>query len=138
MKSCLKSIMVTCAQATCGVIMTDDKPPEQYRVKLDTTARNFTLELTNSFDGLLHAYAPVFTSLSFNAFRLLMTGWILSVRHRYVTDLIFSSDSVGNGQFPEHHRLFSQAAWKITFLRSAKILNSMCHGLGTILVCCRH
>ena len=71
------------------------------------------MELTNSFDALLQSFAPVFTSPSFETFRLLMTGWILSVRHRYVTDLIVSSDSVGNGHFSDYHRFFSQAAWKI-------------------------
>ena len=42
-----------------------------------------------------------------------MTGWILSVRHRYVTDLIISSDSVGHGHFSDYHRFFSHAKWKI-------------------------
>jgi|GEM_PF-2977526 len=37
-----------------------------------------------------------------------MTGWILSVRHRYVTDLIIFSDSVGNDHFSDYHRFFSQ------------------------------
>ncbi|MEZ6099087.1 MAG: hypothetical protein R3E01_08950 [Pirellulaceae bacterium] len=40
-----------------------------------------------------------------------MSGWILSVRHRYVTDLIVSSDSVGNGHFSDYHRFFSRAVW---------------------------
>ena len=39
------------------------------------------MELTNSFEVLLQSFAPVFTSPSFDTFRLLMTGWILSVRH---------------------------------------------------------
>jgi hypothetical protein len=42
-----------------------------------------------------------------------MTGWIVSFRHRYVTDLIVSSDSVGNGHFSDYHRFFSHAAWNI-------------------------
>ncbi len=46
------------------------------------------MELTNSFETLLLTFSPVFTTPSFATFRLLMTGWILSVRHRYVTDLI--------------------------------------------------
>lgn len=71
------------------------------------------MELTDSFEALLRAFAPVFTTPSFATFRLLMTGWILSTRHRYVTDLIVSSDSVGNGHFSDYHRFFSQAAWKI-------------------------
>ncbi len=71
------------------------------------------MELTNSFEFLLRAFSPVFTEPSFQTFRLLMTGWILSVRHRYVTDLIISSDSVGNGHFSDYHRFFSQAVWDI-------------------------
>jgi hypothetical protein len=45
-----------------------------------------------------------------------MTGWILSTRHRYVTDLIVSSDSTTNGHFTDYHRFFSQAAWNIDHL----------------------
>jgi hypothetical protein len=74
------------------------------------------MELTNSFESLLRAFSPVFTEPSFQTFRLLMTGWILSVRHRYVTDLIISSDSVGNGHFSDYHRFFSQAVWEIDLL----------------------
>jgi hypothetical protein len=71
------------------------------------------MELTATFMGLLEAFAPVFTAPSFATFKLLMTGWILSMRHRYVTDLIISSNSVGNGHFSDYHRFFSQAAWSI-------------------------
>jgi hypothetical protein len=74
------------------------------------------MELTSSFETLLRAFAPVFTDPSFQTFRLLMTGWILSLRHRYVTDLIISSDSVGNGHFSDYHRFFSQAVWEIDHL----------------------
>ena len=45
-----------------------------------------------------------------------MVGWILSARHRYVTDLIISSDSVGNGHFSDYHRFFSHAKWDINIL----------------------
>jgi len=71
------------------------------------------MELTLSFENLLLIFAPVFTQPSFQTFRLLMTGWILSVRHRYITDLIVSSDSVDNGHFSDYHRFFSQAVWDI-------------------------
>lgn len=71
------------------------------------------MELTNSFQVLLLAFSPVFTEPSFQTFRLLMTGWIFSVRHRYVTDLIVSSNSTGNGHFSDYHRFFSHAAWNI-------------------------
>lgn len=71
------------------------------------------MELTPTFMVLLEAFRPVFTEPSFATFRLLMSGWILSVRHRYVTDLIISSDSVGNGHFSNYHRFFSHASWNI-------------------------
>lgn len=71
------------------------------------------MELTSSFEFLLRNFAPVFTDPSFATFRRLMTGWILSTRHRYVTDLIVSSDSTTNGHFTNYHRFFSQAAWNL-------------------------
>lgn len=71
------------------------------------------MELTSSFESLLRNFAPVFTEPSFATFRLLMTGWILSTRHRYVTDLIVSSDSTTNGHFTDYHRFFSQAVWDL-------------------------
>ena len=51
----------------------------------------------------------------------------MSVRHRYVTDLIVSSDSVGNGHFSDYHRFFSQAAWNIDQLwqRLARLVVSV-------------
>ncbi|MEZ6099042.1 MAG: transposase [Pirellulaceae bacterium] len=35
------------------------------------------------------------------------------MRHRYITDLIASSDFVGNGHFSDYHRFFSRAVWDI-------------------------
>lgn len=74
------------------------------------------MELTNSFRVLLLTFSPVFTDPSFQTFRFLMTGWILSMRHRYVTDLIISSDSVDNGHFTDYHRFFSHAVWDLDHL----------------------
>ena len=71
------------------------------------------MELTATFMELLESFRPVFTAPSFVTFELLMTGWILSVRHRYVTDLIVSSDSVWNGHFSDYHRFFSHACWEM-------------------------
>ena len=74
------------------------------------------MELTISFESLLLTFSPVFTEPSFATFRLLMTGWILSMRHRYVTDLIVSSNSVDNGHFSDYHRFFSHAVWNLDHL----------------------
>jgi hypothetical protein len=93
------------------------------------------MELTNSFENLLRTFSPVFTEPSFATFRLLMTGWILSVRHRYVTDLIISSDSVGNGHFSDYHRFFSHAVWDIDHLWQllAKLIVSTIIGPDAII-----
>lgn len=74
------------------------------------------MQLTKSFRVLLQSFESVFTKPSFATFGLLMTGWIISVRHRFVTDLIVSSDSTGNGHFSDYHRFFSSAAWNIDHL----------------------
>ena len=71
------------------------------------------MELTTTFMTLLERFRPVFTAPSYSTFCLMVTGWILSVRHRYVTDLIISSDSVGNGHFSDYHRFYSHAKWDI-------------------------
>jgi hypothetical protein len=72
--------------------------------------------LTESFMILLQVFQPVFTKPSFATFELLMTGWINSPRHRYVTDLIVSSESTDNGHFSDYHRFFSHAVWDIDHL----------------------
>ncbi len=71
------------------------------------------MELTSTFMVLLEGFRPVFTAPSFDTFCLLMTGWVLSVRRRFVTDLIISSDSVDNGHFSDYHRFFSHAKWNL-------------------------
>ena len=95
------------------------------------------MELTNSFEALLRSFSPVFTDPSFQTFRLLMTGWILSMRHRFVTDLIVSSDSVGNGHYSDYHRFFSQAVWDIDHLwklLATLIVNSLLGKDATIVL----
>ncbi len=83
------------------------------------------MELTPTFMAMLEEFRAVFTSPSYSTFCLMMTGWILSVRHRYVTDLIISSDSVWNGHFSDYHRFFSKAKWNI---------DSLWQRLATLLV----
>ena len=55
---------------------------------------------------------------------VIVTGWIISQRHRYVTEVIFSSGRVGDGHWSRFHRFFSHAAWDIdTFsMRLAKLV----------------
>jgi len=74
------------------------------------------MELTQTFHDLLQEFAPVFTTPTFHTFVKIVTGWILSHRHRYITDVIFSGGQVGNGHWSRFHRFFSHAAWDIDVL----------------------
>jgi len=49
------------------------------------------MELTRSFVDLLQLFVPVFTSPTHLTFVAVVTGWVLSHRRRYITDVIFSS-----------------------------------------------
>lgn len=74
------------------------------------------MELTQGFLTLLEEFRPVFTVPAFGHFLDLMTGWVLSHRHRYVTDLILSSGSVAKCHFSNYHRFFSQYVWELDCL----------------------
>jgi len=69
------------------------------------------MELTYSFIALLQNFVDVFTVPTHATFLAIVAGWILSHRHRYVTDVIFSSGNIGNGHWCRFHRFFSHAAW---------------------------
>ena len=71
------------------------------------------MEITDSFLTLLQSFDPVFTAPTYQTFVVIITGWILSQRHRYVTEVIFSSGRVGDGHWSRFHRFFSHAAWDI-------------------------
>jgi hypothetical protein len=71
------------------------------------------MELTSSFLDLLQQFAPVFTAPTYQTFVAIVAGWILSQRHRFITEVIFSSGNVGNGHWSRFHRFFSHAAWDI-------------------------
>ena len=71
------------------------------------------MQLTHSFLDLLQHLAPVFMAPTFQTFLQVASGWLLSQRHRYVTEVIFSGGNVGNGHWSRFHRFFSHAAWDI-------------------------
>jgi hypothetical protein len=74
------------------------------------------MELIPGFLSLLEEFRGVFNVQSFPIFVELMTGWVLSHRHRFITDLIVSSGSVGKRHFSNYHRFFSQYAWSLDWL----------------------
>jgi hypothetical protein len=69
------------------------------------------MELTPSFVLLLQDFLPVFTAPTFQTFVQVVTGWLLSHRHRYITEVIFAGGNVDNGHWCRFHRFFSHAAW---------------------------
>lgn len=85
------------------------------------------MELTPSFADLLQHFLPVFTQPTFVTFVQVVTGWLLSHRHHYVTEVIFSGGNVDNGHWCRFHRFFSHAAWDLDVLcmHLAKLLASL-------------
>jgi hypothetical protein len=71
------------------------------------------MELTSSFLDLLQHFAPVFTAPTYQTFTAIVVGWVLSQRHRFITEVIFSGGQVGIGHWSRFHRFFSHAAWDI-------------------------
>ena len=74
------------------------------------------MECTESFTTLLSEFRCVFTAPSFQIFLCLMTGWVLTHRRRFVTELIWSSGCTRRGHHSRYHRFFSQAAWVLDVL----------------------
>src|SRR5258708_13904175 len=73
------------------------------------------MQLTLSFMVLLQEFRYVFTEPSFQTFRALMSGWCLSFRHRFITELIQASGSTHDGHHSCYHRFFSAPAWGLDF-----------------------
>ncbi len=71
------------------------------------------MELTPSFVVLLQQFVPVFTAPTFHTFVQVVTGWLLSHRHRYITEIIFAGGNLDNGHWCRFHRFFSHAAWDL-------------------------
>ena len=80
------------------------------------------MELIPGFVSLLEEVRVVFNAQSYPIFVELMTGWVLSHRHRFITDLIVSSGSVGKRHFSNYHRFFSQYAWSLDSLSKHLLL----------------
>src|SRR5512135_1191119 len=77
---------------------------------------NRPMELTSSFVDLLPQFSPVFTAPTYQTFVAIVAGWVLSQRHRFITEVIFSSGHVGHGHWSRFHRFFSHAAWDLDTL----------------------
>jgi SRSO17 transposase len=74
------------------------------------------MQATVSFVAVLQHFLPVFTAPTFQTFVEIATGWVLSSRHRYVTDIIFTGGNLNNGHWSRFHRFFSHAVWNLDVL----------------------
>jgi SRSO17 transposase len=74
------------------------------------------MECIRSFVSLLSEFRCVFTEPSFQIFVYLMTGWVLSHRRRFVTELIWSSGCTRRGHHSRYHRFFSRSVWELDTL----------------------
>ena len=77
------------------------------------------MQLTPTFRPLLQRFRSVFTAPTFATFLTIATGWCLSHRRRYVTELIQSAGAVHQGHHSRYHRFFGNAAWSIDDLFEA-------------------
>jgi hypothetical protein len=71
------------------------------------------MKLTSTFRSLLLLFRDVFTAPTYATFVTLATGWCLSPRHRYVTEMIQAAHAVHRGHPSRYHRFFSSAAWSV-------------------------
>lgn len=77
------------------------------------------MELTRSFIDLLQHFAFAFTTPTFQTFISIASGWVLTHRHRFITEIIYASGNVSRGHWCRFHRFFSQAAWNLDTLSMA-------------------
>jgi hypothetical protein len=94
------------------------------------------MECTSSFLTLLSEFHGVFTQPSYQIFLCLMTGWVLSHRRRFVTELIWSSGSTHRGHHSRYHNFFSKSVWELDTLSQVltKLLVAVFAPAGMILL----
>ena len=93
------------------------------------------MELTQSFLDLLQHFGGVFTAPTFQTFVHICSGWVVSQRHRFITDVIFSSGNVAKGHWARFHRFFSDASWNLDTLNmflAILVVKTLCP-FGTLL-----
>src|SRR5262245_34294168 len=83
------------------------------------------MQLPPSFHALLPHFRPVLPAPSFRLFTLILTGWALSCRHRFLTACIFTAGQVGIGHWCRFHRCFAHYAWS---------LDDLCQVLARLLI----
>lgn len=74
------------------------------------------MECSQSFTAVLSEVRCVFTQPSFQIFVCLMTGWVLSHRRRFITELIWSSGCTRRVHHSRYHNFFSKSVWELDAL----------------------
>jgi DDE superfamily endonuclease len=94
------------------------------------------MQLTATFRSLLLLFRDVFTAPTYATFVTLATGWCLSPRHRYITEMIQAANAVHRGHHSRYHRFFSNAAWSIDDLYDALAIQAVAdfYPEGTIVL----
>jgi len=83
------------------------------------------MQLTATFRQLLLTFHDTFTAPTYATFVTLATGWCLSPRHRYITEMIQAADAVHRGHHSRYHRFFSGAAWSVDDLYETLALRAV-------------
>ncbi|MGF1583450.1 MAG: transposase, partial [Gemmataceae bacterium] len=73
------------------------------------------MHLTTSWTQLLVPFGLVFTAPTFQTFTDILTGWILTPRRRFLTEVIYASGNLHNGHWSRFYRFFSHAQWDVDY-----------------------
>lgn len=71
------------------------------------------MELCTSFQQWMQPFAHVFSPACYALWTTLSTGWILSQRTRFVSDMIVSSDATRKGVWANYYRFFNRYKWSL-------------------------
>jgi hypothetical protein len=68
-------------------------------------------DIKSAFNHLLLSFSEHFTKPSFDNFKAITKGWILTPGRKTMTKIIQSADVLDNPHFPAYLRFFSRAVW---------------------------
>jgi hypothetical protein len=85
------------------------------------------MELCTSFQDLMQQFTAVFSRPCFLLWTTLMSGWVLSQRTRFVSDMIVSSAATRKGAWVNYYRFFNRYKW---------CLDELCQVLLSLIIKC--
>ena len=71
----------------------------------------YAMDLTSTMDASIQQFASCFTKPTFETFRVIVAGWLLSAGRRTVTHVLLMGGGLKLKTFSCYHRFFSQARW---------------------------